>query len=288
MVLPGLLDLSRTADITFAGRQPGLDFVRGFVHRVLDLESAGWHRLFMETPNCAGLPVSKTDHVVAFFNDKDGRILKNLKVYFPRTPVHVFHSFPPEGEHIHMAFYIAACLKSTGLPVDPERAFEKASAGLVFEGTHPPTHHDRILFHPGSGDPQKNHSSDFWLKLIEKYCENITYASLKKTVLLGPAERKLLSFYEKRKNFFGFEISFCPHKNSLLNLLTGSVLYLGHDSGITHLAAMSGVCTIALFKETDVRRWSPPGPCVKIVKDSNPCERLIEKILEASSAFITA
>ncbi len=36
-------------------------------------------------------------------------------------------------------------------------------------------------------------------------------------------------------------------------------LYVGHDSGLTHLAAALAVPTVALFGPTDVARWAPRG-----------------------------
>src|SRR5262249_5406296 len=41
--------------------------------------------------------------------------------------------------------------------------------------------------------------------------------------------------------------------------LAGARLYIGNDSGITHLAAAAGVPVVALFGPTDPRVWSPRG-----------------------------
>jgi ADP-heptose:LPS heptosyltransferase len=42
--------------------------------------------------------------------------------------------------------------------------------------------------------------------------------------------------------------------------------YLGNDSGITHLAAMLGVPTVAIFGPTDPKIWRPMGPFVKVIQ----------------------
>ena len=42
--------------------------------------------------------------------------------------------------------------------------------------------------------------------------------------------------------------------------------YLGNDSGITHLAAMLGVPTVAIFGPTDPKIWRPVGPLVKVIQ----------------------
>lgn len=44
--------------------------------------------------------------------------------------------------------------------------------------------------------------------------------------------------------------------------LSGARLFVGNDSGITHLAAALGVPTLALFGPTDPRVWAPRGACV--------------------------
>jgi len=56
---------------------------------------------------------------------------------------------------------------------------------------------------------------------------------------------------------------------SLLDLaewLTGATLYIGNDSGITHLAAAVAVPTIAIFGPTDPLVWAPRGSHVQVVQ----------------------
>src|SRR5207237_7479770 len=48
---------------------------------------------------------------------------------------------------------------------------------------------------------------------------------------------------------------------------------LGNDSCITHLAAMLGVPTLALFGPTDPLTWRPLGPFVRVIQEY-PIERL--------------
>lgn len=286
MILPSLVQLSGEAVFTFVGRRPGLDFVRDFVHRGLDMEVAGWHRLFMNTLEGQGLPVSRADLVVAFFSNEAAGISKNLKAYFPDVPIHVFPSFPPEGSDLHAARYLAECLKSAGLPVDPDRSFKKARAEALFGKAGQSIARDRIVFHPGSGDPIKNYPPDFWLKLIERSCHENRLRNLNATILLGPAEEHLVSFFRESRPAFKMEISLCPDKETLAPLLREAALYLGHDSGITHLAAMLGTPTIAMFRSTDVNQWKPLGPRVKVIDSQKTGPKLVERILDVSKALI--
>jgi hypothetical protein len=42
-------------------------------------------------------------------------------------------------------------------------------------------------------------------------------------------------------------------------------VYIGNDSGITHLAAAVGTPTLAIFRATDPAIWAPRGPHVRVV-----------------------
>lgn len=45
--------------------------------------------------------------------------------------------------------------------------------------------------------------------------------------------------------------------NQLVALLDTAALYIGPDTSVSHLAAASGVATLAIFGPTDPRRWAP-------------------------------
>ena len=50
MLLPAVTQLSDRAQVYLAGRYPGIDYLRPFVHRTYDFESSGWQKLFMDSP----------------------------------------------------------------------------------------------------------------------------------------------------------------------------------------------------------------------------------------------
>ena len=104
-------------------------------------------------------------------------------------------------------------------------------------------------------------------------------------VLLGPAEEKLLPLFSKEKEV---EIILSPDTARLSLLLQEASLYVGHDSGITHLAAMLGAPTIALFKHSSVAQWRPLGPTVEVIDASGSGPELVEKTLKAAHGFLNA
>ena len=42
--------------------------------------------------------------------------------------------------------------------------------------------------------------------------------------------------------------------------------FFGHDSGLSHLAGVLGLPTVAIFGTTDPGVWAPNGPDVRVVR----------------------
>lgn len=282
MLAPALADLLGKVNLTFAGRDPGLYFIRPLTHLAMDVEGPGWHRLFSGERGGAGLPVSGVETAVAFFNDPDGMIANNLRAFLPRASVHLFRSLPPAMERIHVAGYVALCLKRAGLPVDPARSMELAKAGGLSEILGPRGERRMIVFHPGSGSPEKNHAPEFWVRLFRVLSAEPAAGRLKPVFLLGPAEDSLRPYFEDVFRRGDVEILVCPEREELVNTLGGAALFIGHDSGVTHLSAMLGAPTIALFRNTDPVQWHPLGPGVAVIKAHEQGRKLIERAVTAA------
>lgn len=67
--------------------------------------------------------------------------------------------------------------------------------------------------------------------------------------------------------------------------LAGASVYIGNDSGITHLAAAAGAPVVALFGPTDPAIWAPRGPRVRVVATARAGEPIgnltLAAVLEA-------
>jgi hypothetical protein len=287
MLLPALNDLALKVVVTFVGRQPGLDFIRPYVDHAMDLEASGWHRLFVDEPEPEALPVSESEVVAAFFSDADGVIQRNLNASLPHAVVHLFGSLPPQGEDIHVAEYLACCLKSAGLPVDPAGSIETVQSGAGCKETKLSGSAGTILFHPGSGSLEKNHPPDFWVDLISRLLREKAFCGFKPVLLMGPAETSLYPYFKEMFRDDG-NVRFvsCPDRDTLIQTLDTAVLFLGHDSGITHLSALKCVPTVALFKKNNVNQWKPLGPSVRVIEKKNPGPELLEEIVEACKGLI--
>ncbi len=281
MLAPALSNSREWGEVIVAGRRPGIDFLRPMVSRCLDFEGPGWHALFMDAPEPGvTLPAAAVDRVIAFLNDLQGVVRKNLEWFFPGTSIAVLPGYPDEKDAVHVALYLARALENSGLPVHAERALDDAiKRPLLLPG---PRRRVRTVFHPGSGGDRKNHSPEFWINLVRAFREKIPLVNELPTVLLGPAEEKLLPLFSEEKEV---EVLLSPDMGRLSLLLQEALLYVGHDSGITHLAAMLGAPTIALFRHSSVAQWRPLGPRVKVIEASASGPELTDEVIRAAREF---
>lgn len=67
----------------------------------------------------------------------------------------------------------------------------------------------------------------------------------------------------------------------LAGWIRGAAAYIGNDSGITHLAAATGVPTVALFGYSNPRIWAPRGPHVRIVEGRNLADIETDAVVDA-------
>lgn len=118
---------------------------------------------------------------------------------------------------------------------------------------------------PGSGSKEKNWPAKFFAAVAEWWAESICGRVL---TFLGPAETTLSGAESLRRS------SLVVRDQSLgkvAALLSRCDLYLGNDSGLTHLAAALGVPTAALFGPGDPVQWAPRGRRVVVARQGVAC-----------------
>jgi hypothetical protein len=280
MLVPAMVQMRASTEVVLVCRPPSLEILRPYVEQCVDYEGPEWHRLFLDKyDGHLFLTIPKVDRVVAFLNDSEGVVKKNLKSCLPNASIHLFPAFSPEETETHAARYLAECLERAGLPIAPEKALEAARSRALLKRKHAPIRQEKTVFHPGSGGQAKNHPPDFWTELINESRKDSFLGGHDFVVLLGPAEKRLYPFFTENLPQKKTQILFSPKKEDLISLLERVSLYIGHDSGITHLSAMLGTPTIALFKKSSVSRWSPLGPAVRVIQSEETSSDLIGKIL---------
>jgi ADP-heptose:LPS heptosyltransferase len=69
--------------------------------------------------------------------------------------------------------------------------------------------------------------------------------------------------------------------SELAKRLASARVFVGNDSGISHLAAAVGTPVVALFGPTDPRVWAPRGPMVEVITRSVMEEIRVEDVAGA-------
>jgi heptosyltransferase-3 len=283
MLMPAISHLCKKAEIVLVGRSPGIDYLKPYVDQCMDIEGSGWHGLFMKgAEKHTGLLFPEPDNVMAFLQDPEGTIMKNLKAWFPEASINVFPVFPFDKKDIHMALYMGQCLEAAGLPVDARRSFQDSLKDPVMAVRASLKREDWIVLHPGSGSVDKNYPPVLWLELIGRLKKRYKGRKKRIVIVLGPAEEDLRLFFKDQIDERIVELVSCIEKDEVVTLLRKAGIYMGHDSGITHLAAMMGTPVIALFKKSSPEQWAPLGPDVKIIrgKEGRPSRSLCDEILQ--------
>jgi len=286
MLLPSLVALQGQAEIFLAGRKPGIEFLKPYVFECLNYEGSGWHHLFTETPEALHRPSwPSVDLVVAFSAGNPDRLQHNLEFHFAKSRIHLFPAFPEQAQDRHAALYLAQSLAKAGLPLVPEQAVQTAMQKPLLDERCLSLESRGLIFHPGSGSNKKNLPADFWLNLIKAVRHDSGQPEA--ILLLGPAEETLLPYFRETQKEHGAKIVINPGKQALIRVLKTAALYIGHDSGITHLAALLGRPSIALFKNSSVTQWHPLGPRVKVIEIQEPPDAVMPQVLRATRSLLS-
>ncbi len=120
-----------------------------------------------------------------------------------------------------------------------------------------------IAIHPGSGSEKKNWAVDNWIELARQLL-NSSAASL--LIVGGEAESTKVEKFKSALPDHRAEFAFNLPLPALAGRIASCSLFIGHDSGITHLAAAGGVPVLALWGETNAAIWAPRGDRVSLIR----------------------
>lgn len=120
-----------------------------------------------------------------------------------------------------------------------------------------------LAIHPGSGGEKKNWPIEHWHQLIAHF---LAVNTVEKIVLIGGESD--VSRLDELRGYFQDHVYFL--ENVPLPVLGAALsrcaLFIGHDSGISHLAAAAGASCLLLFGPTDPKVWAPANPDVHILQ----------------------
>jgi heptosyltransferase III len=121
---------------------------------------------------------------------------------------------------------------------------------------------NRLAIHPGSGSRNKNWPLGHWAALLSELMPIFDEVLL----ISGEADNEIAEVVLPLIPATKLRPCFNRSLWDLLSELSPSRLFIGHDSGVTHVAAATGVATVALFGPTDPSIWAPNGDHVIVIK----------------------
>jgi ADP-heptose:LPS heptosyltransferase len=233
------------ARIEFAGNAvaAALAHHRGVIDAVHSQHEARWGALFSPAPLPADFAawLARFDLVLNYWPDPDGE----LAAHFPRHAGQRFLAAPALPQCAPAAAHYAAALAPLGIRV-PDTRF-----GL---GPTPAPRRHGTTLHPGSGSPRKNWPLPHWLALVPQLPPPVT-------AIIGEAEAPVAAAFAAA----GVSLLRGASLEELVAHLAATARFLGHDSGIGHLAAACDAPCVLLFGPTDAAVWAPPGPHVRVL-----------------------
>ncbi|MGP0075419.1 MAG: glycosyltransferase family 9 protein [Bryobacteraceae bacterium] len=170
------------------------------------------------------------DSIVSWYGSNRAEFREKVRAL--GLPFRFLSALPELGAKIHAADFFLKQAGGDGRAV-PRIETESRTSG------------DFAVIHPFSGSTKKN-----WP--LERFRELAARLALPVRWCAGPEEQ--LEGAVRFENLY-----------DLARWLASARLYIGNDSGITHLAAAVGVPVVAIFGPTDPAVWAPRGERVRVV-----------------------
>jgi heptosyltransferase-2 len=134
-----------------------------------------------------------------------------------------------------------------------------------------------IIVHPGSGSEKKNWPETNWAGLIQQIAATTHWNLL---LVGGEAEGERLQRLAGAMPSGRCSIARGLPLAELAQRIQSGATFVGHDSGITHLAAAVGLPCIVLWPDTREEIWRPQGERLVILKEIAGVRAIsVEKVL---------
>jgi ADP-heptose:LPS heptosyltransferase len=133
-----------------------------------------------------------------------------------------------------------------------------------------------VAVHPGSGSEQKNWPEAKWNELLQQLMKT---TSLNLLLVGGEAERDRLERLARTLPPTRIKVLQGVPLSELAQWLASCACFVGHDSGISHLAAAVGVRSLILWGQTAEEVWRPRGRDMTMLRDSKGLDQLSEEVV---------
>jgi ADP-heptose:LPS heptosyltransferase len=171
-----------------------------------------------------------------------------------------------------------ALLVAPARPADEEHAARYLVRTLSTIGIEPaeiddsplrvaPVASEEVLVHVGSGSPRKNWPAERFAAVIRAVDGPVR-------LIVGEADALPVRALDALLGYRVPRLEQVP-LDELVARLAGCRAYLGNDSGVSHLAGLSGAPSVVLFGPTSPSMWRPLGPAVTVERFDVSTERVV-------------
>jgi heptosyltransferase-3 len=213
------------------------------------------------------------------FFSRDGNLAPDLLDYFSRFEQVVSYLFDPDGifasnlRRAGVRNLIAASPKITGQehaarqlaqPLESLALYLENPSAIILPNEPRKVDRALIAIHPGSGSETKNWPLERFVALMRE----LLRSDEKRRLLLvgGEADEKQIAQLAAAVPHEKVRVSKNLPLTRLASLLQNCGLFIGHDSGISHLAAAVGTPCLLFFGPTDPAIWAPANPQVRVLR----------------------
>lgn len=203
--------------------------------------------------------------VVSWLFDPDGIFEANMERAGVRQFVNAYTKLNDED---HAARQLARPLERLALYLEDHAAAlhpgsedQQSAAAWLKEHRVAGVTGPLVALHPGSGSPRKNWPVDRWLAVAQ----TLSARGAQPLLIGGEADGAQLDTLQRELGGKAVAARALPLPQ-LAALLTHCQHYVGHDTGISHLATAVGTPATLLFGPTDPSVWAPVGEKVQVVR----------------------
>jgi ADP-heptose:LPS heptosyltransferase len=230
----------------------------GVIDRPLDFDALGLDALFSSSAPAEPLGRLLTGaRVVSWFGSRDAHFTDRLRSLAGETVVASSLPAEPLAVWRHLLATVAplaagvtgeqASREPVALPESLVAAGRRALADAGWDGAGP-----LVLLHPGAGGVAKRWAAAGFAQVAEALVHTL---GAHVVVHEGPADRDAVALLHDRLRVPARALV-DPPLETLAGAIHHAALWIGNDSGVTHLAAAVGAPTLALFAAANLA-WQP-------------------------------
>jgi ADP-heptose:LPS heptosyltransferase len=256
----------------------------GEVDRAVDFEALGLGALFAAEPDAGAVALARAGRVVCWFASRDPRFVANLRAVAPdalvaspagdgQRPVwcHLLRTVAPPASRGVQAMS-SRLRASMTVPEGARGAGREALREAGWDEVTP-----LLVLHPGAGSPAKRWPVPGFAAVADDLRRSRRLAV---AVHEGPADAQAASALAPALGREAIVLR-NPSLPVLAGALTAASVYVGNDSGVSHLAAAVGAPTVVLFTRALLawRAWAAHAQTIAVS---------IPDVVAAEAAEVTA